>query len=134
MTLSGDMNVLYRFTAALLPLLIGGIAQAKTPDSLYTAAQAQAGAVLYTQNCAMCHDEAAPGKTLVRPGTSPTIGGIFAIMTTNMPLNQPGQLSHAQYEAIMAYALQQNGYPAGDNALHYAQTLSNTQPFVNKKP
>lgn len=128
------MKFLYLFTAAIMPLLIGSVAQAKAPDSLYTESQAQAGAVLYTQNCAMCHDDAASGKTLVRPGMSATIGGIFTIMTMNMPLNQPGQLSHAQYESIMAYALQQNGYPAGDNALRYDQTMGNTQPFVNKKP
>lgn len=127
------MKILPLLLLGTVPLLISGIAQAKAPASLYTEAQAQAGAALYTQNCAMCHDDATPGQTLVRPGTSPTIGGIFTIMTTNMPLNEPGQLSHSQYENIMAYALQQNGYPAGNEALSYDKTINNTQPFVNKK-
>lgn len=118
----------------LTPLLMIGVARAQAPSSLYTQAQAQAGAPLYAQNCAMCHGDAQAGQTLVSPGAAPPIGGIFMIMTTNMPLNRPGQLSHTQYEDIMAYALQQNGYPAGNQPLKYDKIFSSSQPFVNKKP
>lgn len=122
------------FALGLAPLLVAGIAHAQAPSPPYTQTQAQAGATLYTQNCAMCHGDATPGQTLVSPGSAPLIGGIFMIMTTNMPLNRPGQLSHTQYEDIMAYALQQNGYPAGSQPLDYAKTLASSEPFVKKKP
>lgn len=113
-------------------LSLAGMARAQAPDSLYTQAQAQAGAAIYTQNCEMCHGDPTPGKTLLKGGGSPTIGTIFGIMTANMPLNQPGSLSHEQYENVLAYALQNNGYPAGAHALSYNQAMTDTRPFVNK--
>lgn len=114
-------------------LLTAGVAWGQTPSSPpYTQAQAQAGAALYTQSCAMCHGDAVAGRTLVKPGTAPSIGDIFSVMTTNMPLNQPGSLSHEQYQDILAYALQKNGYPAGNKPLDYNQALTNAQAFVNK--
>lgn len=114
----------------LLPLV--GVAHAQAPASLYTQAQAQAGAAIYAQNCAMCHGDPVAGKTLLKGGGNPTIGTIFSIMTTNMPLNQPGSLSHEQYEDVLAYALQNNFYPAGTHALSYNQALTDPRPFVNK--
>lgn len=107
-------------------------AGAETLPSLYTNAQAQSGAGLYAQTCAMCHHDAVAGRTFVRPGAPISIGGIFDAMVTDMPLTQPGGLTQQQYTDIMAYALQKNGYPAGDHALTYQQALNSTQPFVNK--
>lgn len=113
-------------------LSLAGAARAQAPASLYTQAQAQAGALVYAQNCGMCHGDPTPGRTLLKGSGSPTIGNIFAITTSSMPLNQPGSLSHQQYEDVLAYALQKNGYPAGAHALSYNQALTDPHPFVNK--
>lgn len=123
----------FRFVALSFGGLLWGVAAyAQAPTSLYTQAQAQAGGALYQQSCAMCHGNANAGSTLVKSGMNPTIGGIFGIMTSSMPLNQPGSLSQTQYEDILAYALQNNGYPAGAHSLDYHQALSDSRPFVNK--
>lgn len=127
------MKIFLYFLAFGSALMCSVPAWAQTSPSLYTKAQAQAGATLYTQNCAMCHGNAVAGATLVRGGGNPTIGGIFSFMVANMPLNQPGSLSHQQYEEIMAYALQKNLYPAGKQALNYNQALTDSHPFVNKQ-
>lgn len=126
------MRLLFILNFSFASLFLAFAAPAQTPAPTYTQAQAQAGAALYTQNCAMCHGDATAGHTLVQPGTSPAIGGIFSIMTTSMPLNQPGSLTPQQYENIMAYALKNNGYPAGTKALEAKQTLTDSRPFVNK--
>lgn len=107
-------------------------AHAQAPASLYTHAQAEAGASVYAQSCAMCHGTPVPGKTLLKGGGNPTIGTIFSTTTSSMPLNQPGSLSHEQYENVLAYALQKNGYQAGAQALSYNQALTDSRPFVNK--
>ncbi|MGA2395790.1 MAG: c-type cytochrome [Candidatus Lustribacter sp.] len=87
----------------------------------YTAAQAAAGAQLYTANCSACH-----GADLHGPAGPALIGDAFTsqwtgeaasdpetMMAKNMPLNAPGTLKPSDYLAIMAYILQQNKYPAG---------------------
>lgn len=128
------MRVTYLTSFGMALWLAAGAAWGQAPSSPpYTKAQAQAGAALYTQNCAMCHGDAVMGRTLLKPGTTPTVGGIFTIMTTNMPLNQPGSLSHEQYEDILAYALQKNGHQASNQPLKYDQALTSAQAFVNKK-
>lgn len=99
-------------------------AQAATPPALYNPAQAASGAQLYSQHCAMCHGQPAQGWLFSSPKvTHRRLGDIFSIMTTRMPFNTPGSLTHAQYEDIMAYILKQNGYPAGTTALNYNHTL-----------
>lgn len=130
----GEMKKFLYFLAFEAAVMCSaGPALAQTSPSLYTKAQAQAGATLYVQNCAMCHGDAVAGKTLIKGGGNPTIGGIFSFMIANMPPSQPGGLSHQQYEDIMAYALQKNLYPAGTHGLNYNQTLQDTRPFVNKQ-
>lgn len=126
------MKVLWSSLGGLGLLMVASAAGAQTTSSLYTDAQAQSGAALYTQHCAMCHGAAIPGRTFAKPGTNASIGGIFGIMVTNMPLNQPGSLTQEQYVDIMAYALQKNGYASGGQALNNQQALSSMRPFVNK--
>ena len=91
----------------------------------YTAAQAAAGAKLYTATCSACH-----GATL-RGITAPALIGdaftsqftgepaedAYVLMSGNMPLTAPGSLKPAEYLALMAYILQQNKFPAGNTPL-----------------
>ena len=126
------MKALYLLTLGLGLLPPVHAAWAQTSSSLYTQAQAEAGAGLYVQDCAMCHGDALAGKTFVKPETSPTIGEIFSTMVTSMPLDQPGSLTHEQYQNIMAYALNKSFYPAGSKKLTFDHALTDSRPFVNK--
>ena len=121
-------------------LLAAAQAGAATPPALFTQAQQTAGASVYTQNCAECHGanlEGGVGPALSGPDFAPvskadTVHKIFKIITTKMPLGQPGSLSHDQYAEVMAYILSKNGYPAGSTALDYNSTLTSTVPFVSQ--
>jgi len=110
--------------ACLAPLAAN--AQAAKP-ALYTAAQAQAGAAVYTQACAACHGSqmegvAAPALKGQAFGEMATAQGLTAdalmdVVANTMPQSDPGSLSPEDYNAVDAYILQQNGYPAGSTAL-----------------
>lgn len=121
-------------------LLCASAAAAGTPPALFTAAQASAGATAFAQNCASCHGAdlkggAGPaliGQGFAAAGSGATVGSIFTTMAEQMPSSSPGSLSQTQYEDIMAYVLQQNGYPAGSAALVYKDSLTSTVPLVSQ--
>ena len=114
------------------------VAQA-APPALYASAQAVAGAVVFTQNCASCHganlqgDEgpALIGQKFAAPGAGNTIGSIFSLITQQMPLTNPGGLAQTQYEDVMSYILSKNGYPSGNTALAYTGSLTSSLPLVS---
>lgn len=113
-------------------LAFGGLsaAHAAAPSVPYTKAQATNGAAIFSQNCAMCHGTPASGWAFSAANLAPLrIGDIFSTITTRMPRNNPGGLSHTQYEDILAYILQNNGYKAGTQPLNYNQALSNQTPI-----
>lgn len=113
-------------------VVFGGIAAAHAAPSgaPYTKTQATDGAALFSQNCAMCHGTPASGWAFSAAKLAPLrIEDLFSTMTTRMPRNNPGSLSHKQYEDIMAYILENNGYPAGAQKLDYNQTLKNQTPI-----
>ena len=95
--------------------------------ALYTAEQANAGATVYTQSCAACHGAqmegtaapalkgAALGELAVAQGL--TAQTLYDVVANTMPQSDPGSLKPADYAAVTAYILQQNGYPAGSTAL-----------------
>jgi len=109
---------------ALLPLHAG--AQDAKP-ALYTADQATAGATTYQQACAACHGGAlegvsAPALKGEAFGEMATAQGLTAdslleVTAATMPQSSPGSLKPEEYNAVVAYILQQNGYPAGTVAL-----------------
>jgi alcohol dehydrogenase (cytochrome c) len=99
-------------------------------DGAYTQAQAQAGAQVYSASCSVCHGSklqggAAPaltgaafGQTLT--ATYNTTGKLYALIATQMPVNDPGSLSKDQYTSVLAFILASNNYPAGTAALDSA--------------
>ena len=112
--------------ALLLVLSQGASAQGAKP-ALYTADQATAGAAIYSQSCAACHGTqmegvAAPalkGSAFGEMATaqSLTAQALLDVVANTMPQSDPGSLKPAEYNAVTAYILQQNGYPAGTTAL-----------------
>ena len=105
--------------------------------ALYTKAQAVAGFGAYLGNCAMCHGSHLEGRSapsLVGPNWANakadyTLGEVFTVVSQQMPATDPGSLQHDEYVDIMAYLLQQNGYPAGDVALGFDGAAGSVVPL-----
>jgi mono/diheme cytochrome c family protein len=103
-------------------------ADSGTLPALYTAAQAEAGHAKFIGNCQMCHGAklqgisgpALKGPNFASAKSAFTVGEVFTIVSQNMPASQPGTLPHDDYVDIMAFLLQQNGYPAGATPLTFA--------------
>ncbi len=110
----------------------------QTLPALYTAAQAQAGHDAFESNCSMCHGKdltgiagpALKGKNFASVKAHFHVSDVFRIVSTNMPATQPGTLSHQEYTEIMAFLLQQNGYPAGNAPLTYEGALKSMTPLL----
>ena len=99
--------------------------------ALYTSAQADSGKIKFLTNCAMCHGPdlggrsgpALKGPNFASAKAAFKIKDVFTIVANNMPATAPGTLAHDDYTEIMAYLLQQNGYPAGSTALTFDDAM-----------
>ena len=111
------------------------------PPAIYTADQATQGQLAYYQNCAMCHGPnldgqlggysgpALKGADFADPSYDFHVSDIFNFVAKLMPAATPGSLTHDQDVQIMAFILQQNGYPAGDKALVYDEAEKSKTPI-----
>lgn len=117
--------------AGCIVLAIAGVAllsqaEADAP-ALYTAAQASAGGAVFAQQCATCHGaqlEGVAGPALkgvafhqMAAAQSLNAQSLLTVVSQSMPQDNPGSLTQDQYDAVVAFILQQNGYPAGTAAL-----------------
>jgi mono/diheme cytochrome c family protein len=113
--------------ATITAVFVSSLAAAQdSKPALYTAAQATAGATVYAQSCASCHGAqmegiAAPalkGSAFgeMSNAQSLTADALLDVVANTMPQSDPGSLKPEEYNAVTAYILQQNGYPAGDAA------------------
>ena len=121
----------------------GGMTKSKhgKAPALYTADQATKGALAYYQNCAMCHGPnldgqpagysgpALKGADFADPSYDFHVSDIFNFVAKLMPAATPGSLSQEQDVQIMAFILQQNGYPPGGKALVYADAETSKVPL-----
>ena len=97
------------------------------PLAVYTLDQAQAGADVYQLQCASCHGETMDGVTgpalrghafrQLAASQGMTAYNLLTVISENEPQNRPGSLSQEQYGDVLAFILQQNGYPAGRDQL-----------------
>ena len=106
--------------------------------ALYTVAQADSGKVKFLANCAQCHGptlEGRAGPALKGPNFASAqskfhVSDIFAIVSKNMPATDPGSLAHDDYVEIMAFLLQQNGYPDGSKTLTFDEAKRSNVKLV----
>ena len=107
-----------------------GIASARAQQparaGVYTAAQADAGRAVYQANCAACHlpdlkgsNEALPlaGGNFMGAWRNRTTSDLFNKILTSMPPGKTGSLGETEIVTIVAFILQSNGAPAGNQAL-----------------
>lgn len=103
-------------------------AQASTGSvASYTDAQADGGRDLYFRTCANCHGEDLAGKVgpaltgrqfhQMVAAQNMTAPLLLRFIATQMPQTKPGSLTPTECAEIMAFILEQNGYPSGNTPL-----------------
>ncbi len=125
------MRVGHRMMGAVLLgaglLGAGGVALARlpAPAAFYTEAQAEQGAAIYGESCAMCHGAmlegtfetpALTGKFVANWAGRP-VGDLYDYLGRAMPQFAPGSLAGEDNARVLAYLLKANGYRAGQTAL-----------------
>lgn len=93
------------------------LAQEKTvKDGVFTQAQVDAGKAVYESSCKNCHNMRFYRDTLRSWSNQPLLYLWENILGT-MPADNPGSLMLDEYTDVIAYILNENGFPAGDTKL-----------------
>ncbi len=101
-------------------------------DGVFSAAQAAEGRAAYEASCAACHGvdfQPAAGSPSLRGGAfianwrGRSVGELFAYTRQSMPVGAGGSLPDRQYLALIAFLLEANGYPAGEEPLDPDEAL-----------
>ena len=113
-------------------------------EGIYTRAQAARGRGFYDGGCASCHGSRLEGgssgplsgdqftASWARPNL--TLDDFYFVVRKTMPKDTPGSLSREQYADVVAYILQQNGFPAGDKELTPDPVLMKSIRFAAPAP
>jgi alcohol dehydrogenase (cytochrome c) len=132
--------------AGAIVLLASDLAFAQTAPRLpaaFTAAQAARGKEVYAAECASCHGVrlnegvAVPlaGRAFLQKWSHPlvTLDDLFYVIQTTMPKNRGNALPAADYAAVTAYVMEQNGYPAGGQSLLGSADQRRTVRFTESR-
>ena len=91
-------------------------------DNIYTQAQASRGEKTYDQYCTACHGTdllgtdfgpGLDGNALMARWNKRTLMEFYELIRNTMPVNSPGGLSQKQYVNLVAFLLQEAGFPSG---------------------
>lgn len=88
-----------------------------TLDGVYTAEQAAQGKEIYQRVCSACHVLDYYAGDVLRVWDGAPVYGLYDLIRTKMPENNPGSLRSREYVAMIAYILELNGMPPGEEAL-----------------
>ena len=112
--------------AAMAVPIAQGVTARTVWDGVYSEAQAARGKAVYDAQCAYCHQSDLRGQGFA-PGLvedvftsrwqDGNLGDLFTIVKVTMPQDKPASLTDDEYAAIVAYLLQANRYPAGQQEL-----------------
>jgi mono/diheme cytochrome c family protein len=95
-------------------------------SGVYTPDQAARGKQAYDTSCSSCHQTGLTGAGEAPPIAGPpfmerwredTVDSLFTRISRLMPFDDPATLSEDTYLDIVAYILQVNAFPAGDQPL-----------------
>jgi mono/diheme cytochrome c family protein len=119
--------------SSLISVLVAAMAPSHGADDatsvwqgVYTKAQAERGRANYFAACASCHgtqlqgDTDAPdlaGNAFLRRWTDRSVGTLFTITESQMPVGRPRSLGAAGYADVIAHILAANGFPDGQQEL-----------------
>lgn len=86
----------------------------------YSPAQAVRGEMVYSEHCSTCHGSDMTGNSAALIGQQfwdrwgeDSLGSLFEVIRTTMPIDEPGSLAEQNYVDLIAYLLKVNGVPAG---------------------
>jgi mono/diheme cytochrome c family protein len=128
--------------AAVLLIVAALGVRAQTTDTViwngaFTAAQAERGRTAFVQHCSNCHNQdlagSVRGPTLKGSGflkswENGSVNNLFTKIRFSMPATYPETVSDELKLDIVAYLLQQNGFPAGKSELKMSEEeLENIQ-------
>jgi mono/diheme cytochrome c family protein len=85
-----------------------------TRDHVYTTEQADRGKDIYKRVCSQCHALDFYKGDVMKPWDGATLDGLYDVVATKMPQNNPGSLKRREYVDVLAYILSLNGMPAGE--------------------
>lgn len=88
-----------------------------TMDGVYSAEQAAQGKEIYQRVCSACHVLDYYAGDVLRVWEGTPVFGLYDLIRTKMPENNPGSLRSREYVAMIAYILELNGMPPGEEAL-----------------
>jgi quinoprotein glucose dehydrogenase len=112
-------------------------------QGVFTAEQADRGAGVYAQRCGACHGAAlngtgeAPaliGGEFVSHWDTMTVGDLYDRVRTTMPQNDPQSLTREEYADVLAFLLQNNGFPTGAKPLDRRSEVLATIGITAEKP
>jgi len=92
-------------------------------DGVYTDNQSSRGRRVYRRACESCHaaglegSEQGPslyGEAFINGWDGEVLAEIMSLISNTMPAENPGGLSSENYVDVLAYILQVNGFPAGN--------------------
>jgi len=87
-------------------------------DGVYTEAQAREGRSEFSQNCSYCHVvREFSGDRWIGAWSGSSVEQFYDLIRNTMPFDGPGRLSPEQYARVVAYILEQNGFPPGEEEL-----------------
>jgi mono/diheme cytochrome c family protein len=111
-------------------------------DGVYTTAQAASGKAVYATQCSLCHldnlagggneSPALRGDAFISDFEGKPLRSFYSRIISTMPSSDPGSLSDKETLNLVAYILQQNGFPAGKKALGPPDALNKIQ-FIRVK-
>ena len=122
----------FAFVLCAAALVVAGLsvpaaAQDRTiNDGVYTDQQATRGRTAYREQCAACHaadlfgGEMAPGlkgSGFIGGWSGATLWEFADFTNATMPQDAPGRLTARQLNDVIAFILQSNDYPAGEDEL-----------------
>ena len=107
--------------------------QRSAADGVFTEGQAQRGEMVFRQVCAACHGLGDfSGEAWLKRW--PTVGGLFDVVSSTMPQDNPGGLTAQQYADVLSFFLKSNGFRAGSTELPTANPALNAIAIPPKPP
>lgn len=105
--------------ALVLGLLAAASASAEPrsfDDGVFTRAQAKGGEDMFEEHCGTCH-EPDYFEDVFKAWSGEPLADLFDVMAATMPQSNPGSLTNPEYVGILAYILDENDYPRGEEGL-----------------